>query len=162
MEPLDLALVGGALVAEVNLKFTWDVVARIQVGKAGYAYVVDSSGELIAHPDISLVLSRPDLSSLPQIQAILGNPSTVTDEPSVARDLQGHSVLTARAAVDRDGSIDDPHDDDEEWVIESALPLGAIGPSPVTLHASRCDVTKDGVKRCGSWQAAVDLDKLAR
>jgi hypothetical protein len=48
---------GGALVAEVNLKFIWDVVSRIQVGKSGYAYVVDSSGELIAHPHISAVVS---------------------------------------------------------------------------------------------------------
>ncbi|MDB4957991.1 MAG: hypothetical protein JWO36_5560 [Myxococcales bacterium] len=69
---------------------------------------------------------------------------------------------TVRAAVDRDGTIDDPHDDDEEWVIESAVPLAALGPSPVTIHASRCDVTKDGVKHCGSWQGAVDLDKLGR
>jgi hypothetical protein len=69
---------------------------------------------------------------------------------------------TARAAVDRDGSLDDAHDDDEEWVIESAVPLAALGVSPVTIHASRCDVTKDGVKHCGSWQGLVDLQTLAR
>ena len=51
-------------VAEVNLKFIWDVVSQIKIGKAGHAYVVDSRGQLIAHPDISLVLKKSDLSGL--------------------------------------------------------------------------------------------------
>ena len=42
-------------VAEVNLKGIWDVVSQIRVGVAGYAYVVDAEGRLIAHPDISMV-----------------------------------------------------------------------------------------------------------
>ncbi|MES3013560.1 MAG: cache domain-containing protein, partial [Pseudomonadota bacterium] len=49
---------GGVTAAEVNLKFIWDVVSRIQVGKKGLAYVVDRDGTLIAHPDISLVLKK--------------------------------------------------------------------------------------------------------
>src|SRR4051812_28669159 len=48
----------GVTVAEVNLKLIWDVVASIQAGQAGYAYVVDGQGRLVAHPDISLVLQR--------------------------------------------------------------------------------------------------------
>jgi hypothetical protein len=47
---------GGVTAAEVNLKFIWDVVSQIKVGKAGQAFVVDGQGALIAHPDISLVL----------------------------------------------------------------------------------------------------------
>ena len=97
----DAASGGGALVAEVNLKFIWDVVSRIQVGKSGYAYVVDSSGDLIAHPDISAVLSRPDLTGLPQIRALAA--ADAGDEPSVAHNLQGQQVLTARAASTRPG-----------------------------------------------------------
>jgi signal transduction histidine kinase len=92
---------GGALIAEVNLKFIWDVVSRIQVGKSGYAYVVDSSGQLIAHPDISAVLSRSDLSGLEQIKAILA--ANTLDEPNVAQNLQRQQVLTARAAVEPPG-----------------------------------------------------------
>ena len=67
-----------------------------------------------------------------------------------------------RAAVDRDGTIDNPSDDDEEWVIEAAVPIAAFGPSPVAIKASRCDVTKDGVRHCGSWESSVDLEKLAK
>jgi hypothetical protein len=47
---------GGVTVADVNLKFVWDVVSRIKIGAMGLAYVVDATGTLIAHPDISLVL----------------------------------------------------------------------------------------------------------
>ena len=50
----------GVTVAEVNLKFIWDVVSQIKIGKAGHAYVVDAQGQLIAHPDISLVLQKTD------------------------------------------------------------------------------------------------------
>jgi signal transduction histidine kinase len=57
----------GATVAEVNLKLIWDVVNAIKVGKAGYAYVVDRDGKLIAHPDISLVLRATDMSRLSHV-----------------------------------------------------------------------------------------------
>lgn len=49
---------GGVTVAEVNLKFVWDVITRIRVGRAGLAYAVDASGHLVAHPDLSLVLRK--------------------------------------------------------------------------------------------------------
>ena len=52
----------GVTVAEVNLKFILDVISRIKVGNHGLAYLVDRAGHLIAHPDISLVLQKSDLS----------------------------------------------------------------------------------------------------
>src|SRR5262249_20054375 len=71
---MTLALAGtrrdvGVSVAEVNLKLIWDVVSQIKVGQRGKAYVVDGQGRLIAHPDISLVLSKRDLSNLQQVKA---------------------------------------------------------------------------------------------
>ena len=60
---------GGVTVADVNLKFVWDVVSRIKIGERGLAYVVDATGTLIAHPDISLVLKKTDMKSLPQVAA---------------------------------------------------------------------------------------------
>jgi adenylate cyclase len=61
----------GALIAEVNLKHIWDVVSEIRAGRTGYAYVVSKDGDLIAHPDISLVLKDRNLISLTQVQTAL-------------------------------------------------------------------------------------------
>src|SRR6185436_10293223 len=61
----------GVTVVDVNLKFIWDVVSRIRIGQKGLAYVVDDKGFLVAHPDISLVLKKVDLSSLPQVRDAL-------------------------------------------------------------------------------------------
>jgi signal transduction histidine kinase len=93
---------GAVTVAEVNLKFIWDVVSQIKIGKAGHAYVVDSRGQLIAHPDISLVLKKSDFSVFPQVQEARAAASATdaTAEPvTIARDLQGRQVLTAYAPI---------------------------------------------------------------
>ena len=52
----------GVSIAQINLKFITDVVAQIKVGADGKAYIVDSANQLVAHPNLSLVLRRPDLS----------------------------------------------------------------------------------------------------
>ena len=58
---------GGTTAVEVNLKFVWDVVSQLRIGKAGIAYVVDADGHLVAHPDISLVLQKLDFARQPQM-----------------------------------------------------------------------------------------------
>ena len=86
----------GVSVAEVNLKFIWDVVSQIKVGERGQAYVVDGDGRLIAHPDISLVLRNTDLSGLPQVRAARAG---TADETQFTHNIQGESVLSAHAVI---------------------------------------------------------------
>ena len=87
---------GGVTAAEVNLKFVWDVVSRIKIGTAGLAYVVDAGGTLIAHPDISLVLKKSDLSALPQVAA---RALPAAEAQPTARDLNGDEVLAAHVRI---------------------------------------------------------------
>ena len=92
----------GVLLAEVNLKYVWDVVSSIKPGKAGYAYAVSRSEELIAHPDISLVLRGRKVSDLDQVRAAFqpvsdGHGRALT----VARNLQGKQVISSFALVPR-------------------------------------------------------------
>ncbi len=104
----------GVTVAEVNLKFIWDLITAMQTGRTGYAYVVDSRGRLIAHPDLSLVLRETDLSHLPQVAAALTSLGQGTSE-SGARTASGPAggpVLTAYAPVPRLG-----------WIVFVELPL---------------------------------------
>jgi signal transduction histidine kinase/HAMP domain-containing protein len=94
----------GVTVVDVNLKFIWDVVSRIRVGEKGYAYVVDDKGFLLAHPDISLVLKKVNLSTLPQVKdAIAAGPKAEWHEVNGAKDSNGTSVLSAWAPIEATG-----------------------------------------------------------
>ncbi|MFI4996624.1 MAG: GAF domain-containing protein, partial [Hyphomicrobiales bacterium] len=103
---ISLAHVGGkagATIAEVNLKLIWDVVTQIKVGEAGYAFIVDEHGRLVAHPDMSLVLRETDLSRLPQVASALAepNPGALANTAETTAALDGSSVLSAYARIPR-------------------------------------------------------------
>ncbi|HEX7270706.1 MAG TPA: GAF domain-containing protein, partial [Casimicrobiaceae bacterium] len=90
---------GPVIVADVNLKFIWDVVSRIKIGEKGKAYVVDGSGFLVADPDIGLVLRKTDLSQLAHVKAALGSGKD-DDQTLVSTDLAGTQVLTSVAPIE--------------------------------------------------------------
>ncbi len=98
---MTLALAGarrdnGITIAEVNLKFIWDVVSQIRVGSKGQAYVVDAQGHLIAHPDLRQVLRNVDLSRLAQVRAARDQASA---DAQVTTDLNGRMVLAVAAPI---------------------------------------------------------------
>src|SRR5438067_9789144 len=105
---------GAVTVAEVNLKFIWDVVTRIKVGQKGKAYVVDSTGHLVADPDIGLVLRKTTMSQLQQVQAALRSDPDA-ELAMLAKDVAGNRVLTAFAPI------------------EQARDLPVHGPKPTSL-----------------------------
>jgi hypothetical protein len=76
-------------------------------------------------------------------------------DPSGKLDLGWESGV--KIAVDRDGTPNDPSDEDEEWVIEAAIPLRSLGVRPgdqVMIDISRCDTPRaGGRRRCGSFGA---------
>ncbi len=86
-----------ALIAELNLKFMWDLVGSIKVGDTGSAYVVDKDGYLIAFGDTSRVLARENLNGLEPVRAFLNthdanggtNPGTVF----FSKGIQGNTVI---------------------------------------------------------------------
>jgi signal transduction histidine kinase len=103
----------GVIVGQVNLTFIWDVVSQIQVGKHGQAYVVDEAGRLIAHPDISQVLRKTDMSGLAQVQAARATEASgLTDQPMQGVDVNGRRVLSAYAEVVPPG-----------WLVFAELPI---------------------------------------
>ncbi|MCI0843911.1 MAG: HAMP domain-containing protein [Chloroflexi bacterium] len=116
----------GVIVAEVNLKFIWEVISQIEVGETGYAYAVDANGILVAHPNISLVLKMTDLSSFKQVRAALEAPASQgysrPAEVMIARDMHSQRVLATYQSIGPLG-----------WFVIVEQPLGeAFGP----LYAS--------------------------
>ena len=89
-------------VAELNLKFIWDVVSRIKIGDKGKAYVVDRDGYLVADPDIGLVLRKTQMGALEHVQAM----KTAADgdvQAMQSHDPAGNAVLVSMAAIDSQG-----------------------------------------------------------
>lgn len=103
----------GVIVAQVNLKFIREVVSQIKVGEHGQAFVVDRQGQLVAHPDISLVLRKLDLSRLVPVQSAQAD-TAGREKASAAAvvDFQGRQVLSARATVSPSG-----------WMVFAELPV---------------------------------------
>jgi signal transduction histidine kinase/DNA-binding NarL/FixJ family response regulator len=100
------------IVAEVNLRFIWDLVAGIRVGNTGKAYVVDRMGVLIAHPDLWPALRRSDLSAHPDVRAALDGAGPPPGG-LVKQDFSGQRVLSTYATVPSLG-----------WLVFVELPLG--------------------------------------
>jgi signal transduction histidine kinase/HAMP domain-containing protein len=90
---------GGVLVALTNLKFLWNVVREQKFGRAGYVYVVNETGDLIAHQDSSLVLQRPDLTRLPKIKDYLGSRAPDRAPGTLGSGITGAAVLSTYAPV---------------------------------------------------------------
>src|SRR5215510_13945176 len=89
----------GVSIAEVNLRFIWDVVSQIKVGERGQVYVVDRQGRLIAHPDISMVLSNSDLSHVAQVRTALAASPGQHSSQEPFESIQGERVLAVHAVI---------------------------------------------------------------
>jgi len=91
----------GVTVAEIDLHFLSDFLGDAQVGKASFAYVVDTRGQVLASSSKGPEIAK-DLSTLPQVAALTapdGRPLASGSDPD------GHSVLTASSAVPKLGWI---------------------------------------------------------
>jgi signal transduction histidine kinase len=90
----------GVISAEADLSFLWEAIGKIQFGKAGYAYLVDEHGNLIAHKDANLVLKRMDLEQVDGVKEFLRNPTRSDATPAnEGRGITGTLVLVTYAPV---------------------------------------------------------------
>ncbi len=130
---------GGVTVADINLKFVWEVVASPVLGAGGVAYVVDDNGTLIAHRDIGLVLKKTDMRGLPQVQAALEKtPGVESVHTGDAVDLTGRPVLAAAARIHTLGwtvLVESPRSQALAPVLQSAWRLAAVAAAGLFLSA---------------------------
>jgi putative methionine-R-sulfoxide reductase with GAF domain len=84
----------GTLVAEVNLKFMWDLVDQLKVGETGVAYVVDRQGDLIAFGDTARVLKGENVKQLNEVSEFINNPTSAdVTEANVYQGITGATVM---------------------------------------------------------------------
>jgi PAS domain S-box-containing protein len=103
----------GILMAEVNLKFMWDLVGRIKIGNKGVAYVVDKQGKLIAFGDISRVLKGENLAHLAEVNKFVkGDELNHKGSADVVKGIQGTKVVTNHA-----------HLGTPDWAVVVELPV---------------------------------------
>ena len=91
--------INGITVAVINPKLIWDLISAIHIGESGDAFVLDRSGRLVAHPDISLVLrgdDDPAAARLKDLQKVtIGGGGETADGVNA----EGRSVIAAMALI---------------------------------------------------------------
>jgi signal transduction histidine kinase len=90
----------GILSVEADLSFLWEVIQKVRFGAAGYAYLVDEQGSLIAHGDASLVSKNLNLRLLDKVREFLLNATRPDTNPGKeSRGLMDRAVLSTYAPV---------------------------------------------------------------
>jgi signal transduction histidine kinase len=90
----------GILQVQVNLKYVWDLVSKLKVGTEGYAYAVARNGDLIAHPEISLVLQRRNAAHLDQVRsAFQSRTDAASPTWTVAKNLHARRVFSSWSSI---------------------------------------------------------------
>jgi signal transduction histidine kinase len=90
----------GVLSVEADLSFLWEVIEKVRFGSAGYGYLVDEQGNLIAHGDASLVSKKLNLRSLEKVREFLINPTRADASPAKeSHGIMDRPVLSTYAPI---------------------------------------------------------------
>jgi signal transduction histidine kinase len=65
---------GGVIAVRLQMDVLWNVVSQIHSGRTGQAYIVNSRGEIVAHPDAKVVLNHTTIANRPEFETILQSP----------------------------------------------------------------------------------------
>ena len=86
----------GTLIAELNLKFIWNLVNQVSIGQTGIAYIVDRQGNLIAFTDISRVLKGENVANLEKVSEFVNGAMIPGGESpiSISQGINGTTVVT--------------------------------------------------------------------
>ncbi|MEW6515605.1 MAG: ATP-binding protein [candidate division FCPU426 bacterium] len=85
----------GVLLAEVKLKYIWELIDNLKIGKKGLAYVVNDQGVLLAFKDISRVLKAENLKYLKQVDIFTqGDTKTHTTNTDIVKGILNTWVVS--------------------------------------------------------------------
>jgi len=61
----------GVLVAEITVRYLWELVDDIKIGETGHAYIVSKNGTVIAHPQRERVVKQENFQYIPIVKRLL-------------------------------------------------------------------------------------------
>jgi hypothetical protein len=135
-----------------DIRLTWsDGILHVGLYASDHDIVtahVPADGPVWRGDDFHVVLSRGKTQYALDVDA----KCTITDGKREDEGRWDYGWQSgARAACDADGTVDQPGDNDEEWVVEMDVPLASLGLTGkpgerVSLVARRCDVKEAGGK----------------
>jgi hypothetical protein len=126
--------------------------------------VAAADGPVSKDDSFRIEIGAPDGTRVIEV-SVLG---TVADSfcPISGRACDAAWQSHAAVAVDRDGTLNQLGDNDEEWVVEMAVPFDALAlPSAragtqVPIALRRCEVRRDGPHECGGWGTGTQRGEL--
>jgi hypothetical protein len=120
------------------------------------AAVKEHDGPVWTDDSFALTLT-PEAPGAPSFEIDISAAGVTSDarrDAKGGRDAAWESGIVL--GIDRDGTLNDASDEDEEWVVEARIPLASLGLSSapgtrVDVAISRCDRPRaGGPRRCGS------------
>lgn len=91
----------GIIFAELNLKFMWDLIASLEIGEGGTAYVVDSDGALIAFEDEGRVIKGEKLLGITEVSNFVQNKVREDNKFQYRKGILGNDVLASYVALSK-------------------------------------------------------------
>lgn len=119
----------GVLAIGMTINDVSSSIASVQIGRSGHAFLLDSTGKVIAHPRKEYVESLKDLSQHP---AFLGA-SNLTKKRIVYTDERGRSVLAYARKTTQDWTLVVQQDTDEAYAPIAAANRNALVLLALTL-----------------------------
>ena len=100
---------GGVVAGRLSMNVLWDVVGTLRFGEEGQAYVVNRDGQIIAHTDPEVALTRSSLEGRPEMAALSEAPGN--EWSGAYQNFQGDQVVAVTAPVEG-----------TDWVVLTELP----------------------------------------
>ena len=89
----------GVVVAKTNMQFLWDLMREEKFGSAGFMYLLNEKGRLIAHRNPLFVLEHRDLMNMPKVVEFVSGRLTDPEPGKRGIGLNGDEVLSTFAVV---------------------------------------------------------------
>jgi signal transduction histidine kinase len=102
----------GAFIVTFDLQNLLQSVLANKIGTHGYVYIIDSKGELIAHPDNAFMATRPDIKKTGEVV----NAQRTLDSMGFSKTVPGYHAAPSETTSERGISV-----------LSSSYPIGATG-----------------------------------